>query len=477
MKLFYIFGVIGMLSYAQTPCEEGMAGEFPCNDYDLMHHFDKTTLSSHDGSDVWGWTDPLDNKEYALATFEDKTCFLDITNPVAPIYLGYVNTSAGTNVWRDIKVYNNYAFIVADNVGAHGMQVFDLTRLRDVTNPPENFTPETILTEGWGGTTIESCHNIVINETVGMAYLVGCGSANGGGPIFIDISNPEAPVAVGEYTADGYSHDAQVVTYDGPDTDYTGHEILIGSNEDVVVIVDVTDPTNPVKISEVTYSNTSYTHQGWFSEDKNYFLVGDELDEIDFGGNTRTIIFDFSDLDNPTYHSEYVGNTTAIDHNLYTDNNTIYESNYTAGLRVLDMTDVNAITEVGYFDTHPENDDASFNGAWSVYPYFESGNIIINDINRGLFIVQKSGTLSVDDAILVSKNTKIYPNPSASEVLITAKNYTLNEVQLYTVLGQEVVRRESTYGNEIRLDVGNYDEGVYFLKINNQITKKIIIKR
>ena len=146
--------LISCLSFSQTACIGNFSGDFPCDGYDLMKHFDKTTLSSKDGSDIWGWTDPSDDNEYAIVTFEDKTCFLNITDPINPIYLGFLNSNAGENYWRDVKVYQNHAFIVADNVGAHGMQVFDLTRLRSVESPPESFTADTVLTGGWDGSTI-----------------------------------------------------------------------------------------------------------------------------------------------------------------------------------------------------------------------------------------------------------------------------------------------------------------------------------
>lgn len=480
MKRTYIFIVIlslSWLNFAQTPCVGNNSGGFPCDDYDLMDHFNKSTLSNMDGSDIWGWTDPSNNNEYAIITFEDKTCFLNITDPINPTYLGFLNSNAGVNYWRDVKVYQNHAYIVADNVGAHGMPVFDLTRLRSVASPPENFTADSVLTNGWNGTTIGSCHNIVINESVGMAYLVGCNSANGGGPMFIDISDPANPVAVGQYTTDGYTHDAQVVTYAGPDTTYTGKEILIASNEDKVVIVDVTSPTTPVKISEITYSNVSYTHQGWFSSDMRYFLVGDEDDEISFGVNTRTIIFDFLDLDNPVYHAQYTGGSAAIDHNLYVKGDLVFQANYTSGLRVLDISDINNITEVGYFDTHPENNNTNFNGAWSVYPYFDSGNIIISDINRGFFIVRKSGTLSVDNSVFNKKDVTVYPNPAREKVIVTVKNNPIEKVQLFNVLGQKIVDVEVNNLSEISLNVSQYNEGIYFLRINNDFTQKIVIKR
>lgn len=476
IKLLYLTLLLPILSFSQTPCTSNMAGSFPCNDYDLMDHFDKATLSGGDGSDIWGWTDPLDGKEYAITTFANRTCFLDISDPINPIYVGFLNTNAGNSFWRDVKVYNNHAFIVADNVGPHGMQVFDLTRLRSVASPPENFTADTILTSGWNGSTIGSCHNIVINETNGVAYLVGCSSANGGGPMFIDITNPTSPVASGEYTGDGYTHDAQVVTYDGPDPDHQGKEILIGSNESKVVIIDVTNPASPSKISEVTYSNTAYTHQGWFSSDKRYFLVGDEEDESNFGLNTRTIIFDFTDLDNPVYHSQYTGASGAIDHNLYVKGDLAFEANYASGLRVLDISDINNITEVGYFDTYPENNNTSFRGAWSVYPYFASGNIIISDINRGFFVVRKSGTLSVGEESLEAE-VNIQPNPASDHLSITTKNMSIKTIQLFNVLGQQVLNLRQDFGNQKTLDLSSFSEGLYFVKLNNEFTKKILIKR
>ncbi len=149
-----------------------------------------------------------------------------------------------------------------------------------------------------------SLPQIVINEETGYAYAVGT-SSFGGGPHFVNIQDPLNPVAAGGFNGDNYCHDAQVVMYDGPDPDYTGREIFFGSNEDRVSIVDVTDKNNPQGISNGFYGSVDYTHQGWLTEDQSYFIIGDELDEATFGFNTRTIIFDVSDLDNPFVHFEY----------------------------------------------------------------------------------------------------------------------------------------------------------------------------
>jgi choice-of-anchor B domain-containing protein len=120
--------------------------------------------------------------------------------------------------------------------------------------------------------------------------------------------------------------------------------------------------------------------------------LGDELDEINFGGQTKTLVFDLEDLDNPVLHHTYLGPTQAIDHNVYSKNNSLFISNYTAGFREANIQNVanGAMEEIGFFDSYPSNNGVNFNGVWNVYPFFESGVIVISDINSGLFLVKAS---------------------------------------------------------------------------------------
>ncbi|WP_424366600.1 choice-of-anchor B family protein [Maribacter sp.] len=370
-----------------TPCENGMAGMYPCNGYDLLGRISLSEFGALEGNDVWGWTDHTTNKEYALMGLDNGTAFVDITDTENLIYLGKLPSASGTSSWRDIKVYDNHAYIVseADN---HGMQVFDLTRLRNVSDTPEVFDNDGRYT-GFG-----NAHNVVINEATGFAYPVGTArnDAFNGGVHFVSLQDPKNPVSAGGYGANGYTHDAQVITYNGPDTDYTGAEIFIGANENQVAIVNVTDKANPAGIATFGYQNLAYTHQGWFTEDQRYYIFGDELDEVNFGFDSRTLVFDVSDLDNPVLHTTYTGETTAIDHNGYVKGNQYFLANYRAGIRVLDISGIanKSISEAGFFDTFPSSNSAGFDGVWSVYPYFESGKILVSDINSGLFIIKKS---------------------------------------------------------------------------------------
>ena len=177
-----------------VPCEDGKADAFTCSDVDMVSFLTRRDIGARRGiqvNDVWGWEDPETNREYALVGRTDGTSFIDLTDPNNPIYIGDLPKTATANqsLWRDIKVYKDHAFIVADGAGAHHMQVFDLRQLREVQNPPVEFK-ETTLYKG-----IYSSHNIIINEETGYAYAVGSDSPTRSSPAALPTRAPdgEAP--------------------------------------------------------------------------------------------------------------------------------------------------------------------------------------------------------------------------------------------------------------------------------------------
>ena len=119
-------------------------------------------------------------------------------------------------------------------------------------------------------------------------------------------------------------------------------------------------------------------------------FIQDELDEQNQGINTTLRALDISDLSNPSIAGIYTGQTAAIDHNGFTLGNYYYMSNYRRGLSVIDVSDPTDMKDVALFDTFsvPADNSANFNGAWGTYPYFPSGNIIVSDIEYGLFVLK-----------------------------------------------------------------------------------------
>ena len=393
--LFNLTSEIGSITGNLTECENGTAGVFPCAEVDMISFLTRQEIGALQGiqvSDVWGWEDPETGHEYALVGRTDGTSFIDLTDPSHPVYLGNLpkTATADQSLWRDIKVYKDHAFIVADGAGAHHMQVFDLTQLRGITEP-QIFTESAIYKE------IFSSHNIVINEESGFAYAVGSrsgGETCGGALHMINIQDPLRPTFAGCFIDERTSstHDAQCVIYDGPDLDYQGREICLSSNIDALSIADVTNKEDPVPLSVARYPSVIYTHQGWLTEDHRYFYLNDEGDETaEVVEATRTLIFDVTDLEDPVLVKEYFGPSSAIDHNLYIRGDIMYQSNYVEGLRILDISDPENPIEVGHFDTVPygPNSNVPVIGSWSNYPYFKSGTIVVTSGREGVFFLKR----------------------------------------------------------------------------------------
>ena len=492
-------------------CSGGEAAGFGCREVDLLSRLTPAelgaTMACNGGkslcgvNDMWGWFDLQTGKEYAIVGREDGTAFVDVTDPVNPLYVGNLaHNGAAPSVWRDIKVYADYAYIVADGFAGNGVQIFDLTQLRGLSGAPVEFEMTGLYTG------ISMAHNIVINEASGFAYVVGYRENTmadncGRGLHIIDLADPADPVYAGCFafpatgrSNDGYTHDAQCVNYHGPDPDYQGREICFGMNVTHITVADVTDKSNPIAIAKADYPAVHYVHQGWLSEDHRYLFQGDELDEF-FGDTefTRTLVWDIIDLDDPVLFDEYEAPGRSIDHNLYIKDGFMYQTNYIDGLRILDVSDPSLIFEVAHFDTFKEDpvNPSVWSGTWSNYPFFKSGAVGLSSRREGLFMVQPTMSAPVaveepetpEDFVVFSA----YPNPFASRFTISLSvPITQNiNVTLYNVLGREI---QSLYsgtvlaGREERINVEliGYPAGTYFYQITGEdfmLSKPIVLAR
>ncbi|MDQ2669538.1 MAG: choice-of-anchor B family protein [Gemmatimonadota bacterium] len=386
---------------AKVDCASGKANLFGCNEVDMLSFLPVKDIGGARGvrlNDIWGWTDPETNREYAIVGRVDGTSFVDVTDPLNPRYLGDLPKTEKANAatWRDMKVYKNHVYIVADGSGEHGMQVFDLTKLRGLNGGnAATFAPDFTYTN------INSAHNIVIDTASGYAFAVGSsqgGETCGGGLHMIDIREPKNPKFAGCFAdpntgraGTGYIHDAQCVVYNGPAERFRGRQLCFNAAETALSIADVTDKANPVALSHAPYPNVGYSHQGWLDEEHRYFYMDDELDELNGQvQGTRTLIWDVSDPTDPVLAGEYVSENRASDHNLYIRGNLMYQSNYQSGLRIVDITNRTAPVAVGHFDTVPVGEDEpGFGGSWSNYPYFASGTIVVTSGDEGLFVLKK----------------------------------------------------------------------------------------
>ncbi len=380
-------GVSAEMPTAAVECVDGMAAGYPCHNVDLLAHLSLAELGAAEGvtgSDHWGWTDPESGRQFVLFGLSNATAFVEISDPTAPVWLGTLPAHDGESVWRDIKVYENVAYITADIPSNHGLQLFDLTQLLSVDNPPMEFAATNHYDEFGPG------HNLWVNAESGYLYVFRSDTCNGEFHM-IDVSEPLEPQFAGCFEAnDAPLSDAECVIYHGPDVDYLGRELCFTGSDDNVTISDVTDKQNPRIVADFTYPGIARAHQGSLTPDQRTWLLSDTMDEMMSGNNTRTVLIDVSDIDNPRLLDDYVHSTTARDHNVYVVGATAYQTNWQAGLRVLDVRGAanSAVWEMGYFDIVPDSDSIAASGAWSNYPYWDNGLVTVSGTEEGLFVLR-----------------------------------------------------------------------------------------
>ncbi|TPX15793.1 uncharacterized protein E0L32_000127 [Thyridium curvatum] len=405
-------------------CKDGVASYVPgdpmytfkCSNLDLYDFKTHAELGSGfgRGAGSWGWTSP-DGREFVAIAQLDGTAFAEVSKSGKLIYLGRLPqyTTAETSLWREIKGYHSYVVIGSEAVD-HGIQIFDLRKLLTVDPAkPVKFTNEKDLDGFWTEKLpLGRSHNVVVNEERNYGVATGFQPRNGplrAGLVFFDLTDPTNPKTLGGTGEDGYVHDAQCIVYRGPDAKYYGKDICYGYDEDTITIYDVTDLQHITIISNTSYEGASFTHQGWVldPEWQQFLISDDEYDEVDerglaSAGYPISYIWDISSLEAPKQTGYYKHLRKGIDHNQFVKDGFTYQSNYALGISILDLRSVpsdptgKGIKEVAYFDIHPEDDNmegggnVTFTGTWSHYPFFPSGYIVINTMDRGAFVVKKS---------------------------------------------------------------------------------------
>ncbi len=378
-------------------CVDGMAGPFPCHDVDYLSFLSIDGLGGGPdarAANAWGWTDRQTGREYVLMGLTDGTAFVDVTDPASPVLVGTLPTQTVSSKWRDIKVYDDHAFIVADLPSRHGMQVFDLTRLRDAGPVRQTFTADTHF-DGFG-----DAHNIFINRQSGFAYIVRTTDPElcGGALTMVDIRDPLNPSLAGCVDEGGLASDSYCVTYGGDDVDYQGREICVIASDDDLIVADVTDKASPVRLATLGYANIARAHNAWFHVSHNYFISADMNDELNTGSDTRIFVWDMREVDAPQLIGIYNGPTGASDHNVWLRGNKAYVGNFRAGLRILDATGIEAgvLEPEAHFDVIPEDDNPGhIGGAWAVYPFFPSRTLALVDKEAGLYLVREQRALAM----------------------------------------------------------------------------------
>ena len=322
-------------------------------------------------NEIWGYA--AAGREYAIVGSTAGTHFIDVTDPENPFEAHFVAGAAqgGQIIHRDYHDYNGYLYAVADE-GASTLQIIDMTQLPNVVTVPYD-----------SDELIDQSHNIFIDTATAKLY---CFAVSGGiygysAMRLYDIEDPLDPQFLGEYDEFGGLDAGHV--HDG----YVRNDLAyLNCGYDGFAIVDFSDPANPVTTTTMTnYPYSGYNHSGWASEDCSTYYLADE----NHGFKLKVV-----DVSNPceievtkVFDAEAEA-TTSIAHNALVACDYLYVSYYYDGLQVYDISDPTDPQRVMYYDTSDEPDGSSYKGAWGVYPYLPSGNVIVLDMQNGLFILE-----------------------------------------------------------------------------------------
>jgi choice-of-anchor B domain-containing protein len=387
-------------------CTDGLAaGQFPCQGVDLQSYVPLAMLrdGAASGSSLWGFVDLDDGREYAVFGLNNGTSVVDVTEPARPVVVGSVD--GPVSIWREVKVYqvfnreqrryNAYAYVVSEASGS-SLQILDLSDLpRQVTLAATYRL-------------FDSAHTVFManaDTATGAAisglpppvlYVQGPKIA---GIVALDLTDPVAPTHLGSFST-SYGHDIWAGVFTGERAQACRYhdpcEVVVNWAGDAIRIVDWTHKALPETIAELRYPNLGYAHSGWITADGLHLLSMDEQDEIRTGANSLVRVIDISDLRRPLVVGGWQGPTRAIEHNGYTRGEKFYIAHYERGLTILDVANPLQPREVATFDTYPLSENPSFHGAWGVYPYLPSGNILLSNIDGagGLFVLKETAGTS-----------------------------------------------------------------------------------
>ena len=321
-------------------------------------------------NDVWGYADASGN-EYALVGVNSGFAIVDVTVPSNPVQKHFI--SGANTIWRDIKTWDHYAYVVHDGVGASnsdGVLIVDLNTIDSANIEYTQFYPSVTI----GGTSFDynDAHNLYVDEN-GVLYLFGSNLGNGGASMFDLATDPENPVFLGAYDGN-YYHDG-----------VARGDTLWGAaiNAGIFEVVNITNKSNPQVMASHATPNT-FTHNIWFSDDNKTVFTTDERK------GAYVTAYDVSDLNNITetdrIRTTIFNPNEVIPHNTHVLGNFLVTSYYTSGLQIVDASQPDILVETAYYDTSPFSGDG-FNGAWGAYPFLPSGNILVSDRQEGLFVL------------------------------------------------------------------------------------------
>ena len=340
----------------------------------LIKNLNPHNLNSNEGySALWGYTAP-DGREYAILGCYSGTSFIDITDTANIREVDFLASPLGiTSAWREMKTYSHYAYIVSESFDSK-IQIVDL-----------QFLPDSVRYVGQSDIPNHSTTHS-ISQSGPFLYLNGCNPELTEGTAVVDLSNPEMPVLRGKWN-DLYVHDSRIIN----DTIWTCN---IANGKVSIIDAGNKDSLKFVR-NWVNNPPPNAPHNIAFTNNRKFAFVANEIGTASAPGNLK--VWDVSDLEDITLVNIFnpYPFVSSIAHNVEIYNNYAFVAYYSAGVKVLNISNPSNPVETGWYDTYPEDNSFNYDGCWGIYYFPASGKIIASDRKRGLFVLRPDLSLQI----------------------------------------------------------------------------------
>tara|TARA_Y100001978_G_scaffold102554_1_gene91772 strand:+ start:886 stop:2235 length:1350 start_codon:yes stop_codon:yes gene_type:complete len=427
------------------------------NDLEVLFQWSDESISDQNWvgcayNEIWGVA--KNGHEFAIIGSTQGTHIFDVTNPEDGYLAAYIEgaDSSPAIVHRDFHDYNGYLYAVADE-GESTLQIIDMA------NMPTSFNVVYDSDE-----LIKRAHNIFIDSDNAIMYVCGGRVMEEWNELSLfSLEEPQNPIFLKKFDDVGYVHDIYV-------KDNIGY---LNAGDNGLFIVDFSNTSSPQIIGSLTeYPDKGYNHSGWLDSTGNTYIFADE----NHGYEMK--ICDVSNPNEINVNTTFLSNvdSESIAHNLIIKDNYVYVSHYHDGLYIWDISDPSNPVVAGNFDTYLPEDHSSYRGAWGVYPLLPSGNILVSDMQAGLFVLSplQSQNSNLNE---IENNILIFPNPFVDEINIRTTNLK-NECWMEIVnINGEIIFKQKISNSYYKIPT-KLKSGVYFahLKFEDKIEIQKLVK-
>lgn len=452
--LCLLFSVISLVCYSQQAFRFELSGHW--NDTNLASQSTPFSNDRQIWSDLIGWTDSRNGKEYVIMGSIDSVYFFDVSNP-SSIKKCDVRWGRNRVINRDFEVYNHYVYCVSDNGPSGALQIFDL-----------QYLPDSVHLIREDSSISSNTHSIFIDSNSKRLYL-NITKPFGPGPKIgmqiVSLENPEYPILIGQLTDSAKVCDRVHEAYYRNDTAYCSCEY------NGLQIFDIRNPMKSEYIGGISppYPFNGYNHTGWLNDEGSMMVFTDELP---YGLPIK--LYDVSNKKAPDYKTSFNSHQGATPHNVIWIGDKLWTSAYEDGMVLWDMSNpLNPVIQ-GFYDTYPQNPDGVYQGltgCWGVYPFFTSGYIAASDMHNGLFLLKYNQKVGLSEKGKSTLKVMTYPNPTNHylNLQILSNNKEIAIVKIVNTNGQTVMQKQIDLldgENDIKLEeVSGVENGMYFLSI------------